>query len=312
MRKESFKIRRLNIAHEVSLARGLGYHVDDLRLLAQTAGDFYRPFQLHPRQRPFGKKPPKMPRPIDNPIGNLKEAQDRICKLLLRPVVLPEHIFGAVRYRSIIGNAQRHHGANLLVTLDVRQCFPSITNVHIYNVWASILGCSPAVASTLTKLTTFERHLPQGAPTSPVLANLFIWSIDGHVRDACTELGLEYSTWIDDLAFSGNRARDVIQVVVETLKRSRLRLSHKKIKIMGSTESKLLTGTRFGSCSLRAPKEMCDRARAGIHKLECGLVSESEKAIYCRKLSALISHIERLSPKDSVRLRKMLFVQLSS
>jgi RNA-directed DNA polymerase len=312
MRKESFKIKRLNIAHEDSLARGLGCHADDLRMLAETARDFYKPFPLHPKQRPFAKKPPKKSRPIDNPTGSLKQAQNRISEFLLSPVVLPDHIFGAVRYRSIVGNAQCHHGASLLVTLDIRQCFPSITNPHVYSVWANILGCSPAVASLLTKLTTFDRHLPQGAPTSPVLANLFIWSIDGQIRDACAQLGVEYSTWIDDLAFSGDKARDVIQVVVRTLKRNGLRLSHQKIKIMGGSESKLLTGTRFGSRSLRAPREMCDRARAGIHKLRCGLVPESERAIYCRKLIALISHIERLSPKDSVRLRTALSVQLSS
>jgi hypothetical protein len=195
--------------------------------------------------------------------------------------------------------------------MDVRQCFPSITSVHVYRVWANTLGCSPVVASLLTKLTTFDRHLPQGAPTSPALANLFIWSIDGEIRDACAQLGLEYSTWIDDLAFSGDKARDVIQVVVETLKRSGLRLSHKKIKIMGGSESKLLTGTRFGNHSLRAPREMCDRARAGINKLERGLVPGSDKASYCRKLTALVAHIERLSPRDSVRLQRALSAQLS-
>jgi RNA-directed DNA polymerase len=310
MRKDSFKIKRLNIAHESSLARGLGYRTDDLHLLAETARDFYKPFELHPKPRPFAKKPPKKARPIDNPTGTLKQAQERINKILLSPVILPDHIFGAVRYRSILGNAQCHQGAKLLVTLDVRQCFPSITNVHIYSVWANILGCSPAVASLLTKLTTFNRHLPQGASTSPVLANLFIWSVDAQIRDTCTELGVEYSTWIDDLAFSGDKARDMIQVAVEALHQSGLRLSHKKIRIMGASQSKTLTGTRFGNRIIRAPKEICDRARAGIHKLECNLISETDKERYCRGLSALIAHIQRICPKDAVRLRENLSAQM--
>ena len=310
MRKDSFKIKRLNIAHESSLARGLGYHIDDLLLLAETARNFYKPFDLNPKPRPFAKKPPKKPRPIDNPTGKLKEAQERINKLLLSPVILPDHIFGAVRYRSIIGNAQCHQGAALLVTLDVRQCFPSITNVHVYQVWANILGCSPVVASLLTKLTTFNRHLPQGAPTSPVLANLFIWSVDEEIRNTCTELGIAYSTWIDDLAFSGDKSREVIQDVVAVLKQSGIRLSHKKIKIMGSRQSKTLTGTRFGNQALRAPKETYDRARAGIHKLESNLISETDKERYCRSLSALIAHIQRICPKDARPLRENLSAQI--
>ena len=156
----------------------------------------------------------------------------------------------------------------------------------------------------------FNRHLPQGAPTSPVLANLFIWSVDGQIREACAESGVEYSTWIDDLSFSGEKARDVIQVAVEVLHQSGLRLSHKKIKIMGSRQSKTLTGTRFGNRSLRAPKEICDRARAGIHKLESNLISGTDKESYCRGLSALIAHIQRICPQDAVRLREKLSAQM--
>ncbi len=306
MRTEPFTIRRLNIAHEKSLALHLGCNVDELQQLAESAKSFYKPFPLVPKPRPFAKKPPEKPRPIDNPTGKLKKRQERINKDLLGPILLPEHVFGAVKHRSIIGNAQRHQDAPVLVTLDVRQCFPSVTNAQVYHVWANVLGCSPSVASLLTKLTTFKRHLPQGAPTSPALANIFIWSVDGPIREKCVDLGVEYSTWIDDLAFSGDNAREIIQTAVETLRVSGLRISHKKTVIMGSGQTKTLTGTRLGRRSLRAPKKICDRARSGIHKLECGLVAEHEKDSYCRKLSALIMHIRRICPKDSVGLENRL------
>jgi RNA-directed DNA polymerase len=306
MGQEPFTIRRLNIAHEKSLALHLGCNVDDLQQLAKSTKSFYKPFELAPKLRPFAKKPPKKPRPIDNPTGRLKRIQERINKTLLGPILLPEHVFGAVKHRSIIDNAQRHQGASVLVTLDIRQCFPSLTNAHIYSVWANVLGCSPSVASLLTKLTTFKRHLPQGAPTSPALANIFIWSVDSPIREKCADLGVEYSTWIDDLAFSGDNARAMIQTTVEALRLNGLRISHKKTVIMGSGQSKALTGTRLGRRSLRAPKEICDRARAGIHNMERGLVAEHEKYAYCQKLHALIMHIHRICPEDSVRLENRL------
>ncbi|MFP5207035.1 MAG: reverse transcriptase family protein [Acidobacteriota bacterium] len=306
MGTEPFTIKRLNIAHEKSLALHLGCNVDELQQLAESAKSFYKPFELIPKLRPFAKKPPKKPRQIDNPAGKLKEIQDRINKALLEPILMPEHVFGAVKHRSILGNAQRHQGAPVLVSLDIRQCFPSVTNAHIYGVWTTVLGCSPSVASLLTKLTTFKRHLPQGAPTSPALANIFIWSVDGPIREKCADLGVEYSTWIDDLAFSGDNAREIIQIAVEALRVNGLRISHKKTQIMGGCETKTLTGTRLGRRSLRAPKKICDRARAGIHNLERGLVAEHERDVYCRKLSALIMHIRRISPKDSVGLENRL------
>lgn len=306
MGQEPFTIKRLNIAHEKSLALHLGCNVDELQQLAESAKNFYKPFEALPKLRPFAKKPPKKPRPIDNPTGKLKKIQERINKTLLEPILLPEHVFGGVKHRSIIGNAQRHQGASVLVTLDIRQCFPSVTNAHIYNVWANVLGCSPTVASLLTKLTTFKRHLPQGAPTSPALANIFIWSVDSPIREKCVALGVEYSTWIDDLAFSGDNARAIMQIAVEALRANGLRISHKKTVIMGSGQTKMLTGTRLGRRSLRAPKQICDRARAGIHNLERGLVAEHEKDTYCRKLRALILHIHRICPKDSVGLENRL------
>jgi RNA-directed DNA polymerase len=306
MKKDRFTVKRLDIAHESSLARALGLSLDELLVAASTAKACYSPFPLIPTPRPFARKPPKKARPIDNPLQPLKGIQKQINKALLRPIVLPDHIFGAVRSRSILGNAALHKGASLLVTLDVRQCFPSITNTHVYRVWQDVLGCSPHIASLLTKLTTFSRHLPQGAPTSPLLANLFIWSVDGPIRERCSELGVRYSTWIDDLAFSGAHARDLIQWTADVLRKNGLRLSHKKIRIMGGSETKALTGTRFGSRSVRPPKEICDRARAGIHKLECDLIGSSELKQYCKRLIALIRHIERICPKDAVRLRDSL------
>jgi RNA-directed DNA polymerase len=93
------------------LALHLGCNVDELQQLAESAKSFYKPFELIPKLRPFAKKPPKKPRPIDNPTGKLKKIQERINKTLLEPILLPEHVFGAVKHRSIIGNAQRHQGA---------------------------------------------------------------------------------------------------------------------------------------------------------------------------------------------------------
>ena len=80
----------------------------------------------------------------------------------------------------------------------------------------------------------------------------------------------------------------------------------KKTVIMGSGRSKALTGTRLGRRSLRAPKEVCDRAHAGIHNLERGLVAERERETYCQKLRALIMHIKRICPNDSAGLENRL------
>jgi hypothetical protein len=292
-------VEKLQILSVNRLADKLKVPKEKLVSLASTPVQNYSPFELVKPLRPFQTLPPSNPRPIDNPGQNLKWVQQRIYRRLLKPICFPKHILGAVPKRSVFDNASRHLGSDLLVALDVRQCFPSITNLHVYRVWADLLGCSPPVAKLLTQLTTFRRHLPQGAATSPLLANLFIWMVDEPVRNKCGELAVVYSTWIDDLAFSGDRARDVIQLAVETLAAHGLRVKRKKIKIMGPNAIKLLTGTRLGTSGVRAPKDKLSRVRSGIHKLESGLVSQTDVEHYILGLVGQLRFINQLCPRDA-------------
>lgn len=294
------EIEKLNILSPNRLAQILGVAAAKLVEVARYAATYYGPFETFGRQRPFQKKSQKA-RMIDNPRGDLKKIQRRIYRKLLRPICFPSHVHGGVPKRSVLDNAGAHLSANLLVTIDIRKCFPSITNPQVYRVWQTVLGCSPPVAALLTKLTTFKRRLPQGSPASPLLANLFIWSIDEPIREVCRERDVIYSTWIDDLAFSGCRARELIQIAASVLAKHGLRLSHKKIKIMGPQKSKLLTGTRLGKTQARAPKDKLARVRSGIHKLRMGLIPPYEQQGYVSGLIGQLLYIEQLCVNDGAR-----------
>jgi hypothetical protein len=304
------QVEKLNIRCVNRLADILKTPPERLGELSACPSAGYHPFDHTRPPRPFQTKPRSKPRQIDNPIEDLSWAQKRINRRLLAPICFPAHIFGAIRKRSVLDNAEHHHHASLLVTLDIKQCFPSVTNKHVYQIWHEFLGCAPRVACLLTRLTTFSRHLPQGAATSPLLANLLIWMIDEPIRQACERMGVIYSTWIDDLAFSGNRARDLIQIAAETLSANGLRISRKKIRIMGPTEPKLITGTRLGANEVRAPRDKLSRIRSGIFKYERGLVGANETEKYVKGLVAQLRFIHCLCPKDAVhyaaKLRKAL------
>lgn len=292
-------IEKLQILSVNRLADILKIPRETLVRLSIQPESSYAPFETLGRSRPFQKEPPTKLRSIDNPQEELSWVQKRIYRRLLKPICFPEHILGAVPKRSVSDNALRHlNSITVLVTLDIRQCFPSVTNVHVYKVWRQLLGCSTPVAALLTRLTTFRRRLPQGAATSPLLANLFIWMVDEPIRIACAELGVAYSTWIDDLAFSGDRAREMIQVAATVLGANGLRLKREKIKIMGPRAVKLLTGTRLGAQQVRAPKEKLSRIRSGIHKLRSGLVRIEDEERYIGGLVAQLRFICQLCPDD--------------
>src|ERR1700747_1919169 len=106
----------------------LGRSRAELEDLALSSIHYYKPFPLRPRERWFAKKikPPKK-RWIDNPVDPLKAIQSRIHERLLSPLILPEHLIGGVPGKAITDNAKLHLRAGCLVTIDIKNFFPSIS-----------------------------------------------------------------------------------------------------------------------------------------------------------------------------------------
>jgi RNA-directed DNA polymerase len=245
-------------------------------------------------------------RQIDNPCMTLKAVQSRILHRLLGTVTLPHFVFGSVRGLCVREHARQHLGAKTVVKMDVTSYYPSITNRQIFHVWSSVLSCSPRIARLLTKLTTFNGHLPQGAPTSPALANILLASIYGPVLEACKTENIVVTTWVDDLIFSGDRARAVMNTVRSTLADNGLKLSAKKSRILNGRTAKVVTGVRLGKDRLRACKIKLGEIRAGIHNLECGRFTALGRAKDIQRLRGQINYIKSFCLSDSTRLAASL------
>ena len=115
-----------NLVSMRRLEQLLGYERSDLARIAEHAGRYYRPFDRR-RERNKGKW-----RHIDNPTGVLREVQGRIQGKILVGVPLPDTMMGGVRGRSIRDNGVRHTRQSMLVTLDLRDCFPRTDDLQVY------------------------------------------------------------------------------------------------------------------------------------------------------------------------------------
>lgn len=294
--------RTVRILSVNDLAFKLGYSRTFLEQVANSAGSLHDPFVKPPKLRWFPKNParPKR-RVIDNPVGALKEVQSRIQRRLLKPLVFPSYLCGGVKGKTVIDNVSMHIGTRVLVTIDIKSFFPSISHRMVYAIWNETLQCSPPVAAMLTKLTTFRRHLPQGAPTSTLLANLALYTVDEPIRKACSARGIRYSTWVDDLAFSGNRVSEIFPTAVDALKAGGFRISHRKLRIMGTGGRMILNGVLLG----RFPgvvKARIDQLRSGVHKLSTGQVPTSLMERYCQSLTGAIQQLGTICPRKTARL----------
>jgi RNA-directed DNA polymerase len=296
---------QLNLVSLAKLEILLGTSRIRLLRIAARAGSYYRPFPKKEKTRPFQKKfsvTKKSPRVIDNPEGELKILQKKIYKVFLRPLVFPHYLCGGVPGKTVLDNVFMHLNAPCLVTLDIKRFFRRITTFQVFKVWHEVLNCSPRISKLLTQLTTFQRHLPQGAPTSTLLANLVLFSVDRKIRDECAAQGVAYSTWVDDLAFSGANPRTIINVAIECLHVGGFSVSHKKLKLKGPGTRRLLNGVLLNKFSGVLPDRL-NQLRSGIHKLTTGEISERQLEKYNRQLQGSIAHVASIDPRKGAKLK---------
>lgn len=167
---------------------------------------------------------------IEAPKADLKQAQRRLLAEVLHRVPPHEAAWGFVPGRSVAGHAAAHAGQAFVMRFDLKDFFPSISAARIHALWHT-LGYPPALVRTLTALCTTrtprpvldalrERqaldwwgakrlaaaHLPQGAPTSPALANLCAFRLDLRLDGLAWAFSAHYTRYADDLVFSGPAA----------------------------------------------------------------------------------------------------------
>ena len=170
-------------------------------------------------------------RVIEAPQARLKAIQRRILHDILEAV--PHYCsaaHGFVKGRSIRSFAQPHIGQHIVLRMDLQDFFPRVGGARIQAVFrtlgypetvADLLGglCtnavprrvfagSPPMGVSADSLADAQRlyvqpHLPQGAPTSPVLANMCAYRLDCRLTGLADWAGAVYTRYADDLAFSG-------------------------------------------------------------------------------------------------------------
>ncbi len=106
------------------------------------------------------------------------------------------------------------------MSLDIEDFFPNVKASHVFSLFRTI-GYSARVASILTSLCTFYGGLPQGAPTSPAIANLTSLRLDARILGYVGKRRIVYTRYADDLTFSAiwyavlSRALLVIIEIIE-------------------------------------------------------------------------------------------------
>jgi RNA-directed DNA polymerase len=170
----------------------------------------------------------------------LKKIQKRIYKYLLTNIELPEYAYGGVHQKDNVLNAKQHQGNKYIFTTDLKSYFPSISHKQVFSLFLE-LGFTPTISRIVTQLTTYKYQLPQGVPTSTLLANLIFKKTGDKIAIFAQNNGIKFTSFVDDLTLSSKHCfKDKIPVILNILVKDGYSISHKKT--FYKTKNPIITG----------------------------------------------------------------------
>lgn len=243
-------------------------------------------------------------RDIAAPNRNLKGLQKEILKLLQKYDVSP-YSTGFTKSKNIGYNAALHDGADLVIKIDIKDFFPSITRGHVLDVIRRNLNIGAVLykhEKLFLDLVTLDGKLPQGAPTSPTIANLVAKPLDTAIARYVSRslnhpmfhpyIRMRYSRYADDLVISlkyvpitgvvtttvldrktvlqseavKKWVRNTIGVVTKILKMYGFKVNRKKLRVTRNPARMMVTGAVVNT-EHTVPRWRLKRLKAMIYKL---------------------------------------------
>lgn len=270
------------------LSRAAGVTVPELRFLAYARTtsaarvSHYRRFQVPKKTGGV--------RIISAPMRRLKQVQRWLLDAVLARVAVHDAAHGFREGRSIVTNAQPHVGARVVVNLDLKDFFPTVTLPRIRGVFRA-LGYGEQVATIFALLASEPdtvrvaldgaeydvaqgpRRLPQGAPTSPAITNVLCRRLDRRLFRAAQKLGFAYSRYADDLTFSAT-AREADKAAGQLVKQVRFIVAAEgfvphpnKTRVLRKGRQQEVTGVVVND-KLGVDRATLRRFRALLHALD--------------------------------------------
>lgn len=268
-----------------ALAKSMGISVGQVRFLSYnrtiSKSNHYKRFYIP--KKTGGK------RLISTPMPRLKNAQYWILENILEKVLLQDAAHGFVKKRSIVTNAAPHLKADVVINVDLKDFFPSISYARVKGLLRK-LGYSEQLSIILGLMCTepecdqieldgetyyaagIDRFLPQGAPTSPAITNIICRKLDVRLKGIAAKLNFTYTRYADDLTFSASgdavkNTKTLLGFIRRIINEENFTIHPDKLRILRKGSRKEVTGIVVND-KLSVNARELDRFRAVLFQIE--------------------------------------------
>lgn len=222
-------------------------------------------------------------RKISSPIITLKMMQQQLREVLYQIYTTKSTVHGFCRNRSIVTNAQQHLNKRYIFNIDLRNYFDNITFQQVKKVFThKPFEFSEEVADLLTHLCCYKGSLPQGAPTSPILANFVTEQLDCELENIARINSCVYSRYADDITFSfdcdyNKLPKSIIQVknklakpgkkLTKIIESNEFKINYKKVRLCDINQRMEVTGLTVNNFT-NVPRKYIKKLQAILHAWE--------------------------------------------
>jgi hypothetical protein len=276
---------------------------------------------------------------IESPKWRLKQIQRRILQGILNHIPPHAAAHGFRPKHSVLTFVSAHLHHEVVVRLDLKDFFPSVARRRVHGVFLTA-GYPGDMASYLAALcmnrapecvwqdfpqygscqdrlaheSLYGRaHLPQGAPTSPALANLAAYQLDGRLHGLATACGAAYSRYADDLLFSGDaqfasRVRRFLPQVTAIILEEGFTPHPHKTRVMHASQRQSAGGLVLNQRP-NLPRRDYDRLKATLFNcVQHGPAVENRelRPDFRAHLTGRVAYVEMVNPTRSSPLRRLL------
>lgn len=272
--------RFLSVSTVYDLSLLLRINYEDIWIAAEMP--LYRSFFIPKKKGGF--------REIEAPHHQLKSIQKQLNFYLQKVYnsLLPESSHGFIvkskgsEAKNIRSNASLHINKECVLNIDLKDFFHSVSASRIrYLFMSEPFNFERELATCLALLCCFNKRLPMGAATSPVLSNFVCLDLDKRLKLLADNNKLNYSRFADDISFSSDNtiSEKIITEIKIEISNHGFRINTDKFRLQRNTNKQSVTGIKVNK-KLNIERSYVRNLRAVLHDIEINGLHRAAKKYF--------------------------------
>ncbi len=306
------------------------YPINDKLFLQYLSSDekFYKKIIINQKNKQ---------RCLYEPVTEIKYIQKFILHSILYKNIkkynFAKNVTGFLKDTNILNNAYPHLNKFAIIKMDIKDFFPTISRSMIFNKFRQYNKFSYEYSYILSKLVTYKDFLPQGAPTSPFIANICAKGIDFRINKLIetinknNNISIEYTRFADDITLSFNKKFNydyIISIIYEIIIDEGFFPNYSKTRVIKKSQCQKVTGivVNHDKCKIESKEIkkiyfiLIIWNKYGIldaiklwnkHKMGTTIIDNpNKKQQFNDIINGKISYFDMINSNQSQKLRKLL------